>query len=139
MPLVHAGTCPSETREAIQRLAAPPTVLSGLYLYCNCWDEAHEAADNGETPENYFWHAIVHRQEPDAGNSAWWFRKTGNHPVFPKLCREAAALGYSPKSEWDPFAFIEFCGSGSAVELAMRIQLAEWQVLFDHCARERTS
>ncbi len=40
----------------------------------------------------------------------------------------------------DPFAFIDFCeqarrrpGSESE-QLALRIQLAEWQILFDYCA-----
>lgn len=144
MPLVHAGTCSSEARESIQRLTAPSTVLSGLYLYCNCWEDAHVAADNGEIPENYFWHAIAHRQEPDPGNSAYWFRKTGKHPVFKRLQEEAAALGYAPKPDWDPFAFIQFCMSGFSSEIAMQIQLIEWQLLFDHCAGdhcagERTS
>jgi hypothetical protein len=141
MPLVHAGSASgcfsNETCTAIEQLAARSPVLSGLYLYCNCWDEAHEAADKGETPENYFWHAIVHRQEPDPGNAAYWFRKTANHPVFPRLRKEAAALGYAPTEHWDPFAFIEFCQSGSSKETATRVQLAEWQLLFDYCARER--
>jgi hypothetical protein len=42
---------------------------------------------------------------------------------------------------WDPFAFAAFCDRarkqpGSAqMKAAMEIQRAEWQILFDYCAR----
>jgi hypothetical protein len=66
---------------------------------------------------------------------------TGKHAIFPRLAAEAATAGYRVSGEWDPFAFIQFCESarrqaGSAEEqLAMRVQLLEWQLLFDYCAR----
>ena len=139
MPLVRDPRCPTELRDAVKRLAVSRSVRAGLYLYCSCWDEAHTTADSVNDPDGYFWHAIVHRQEPDPDNSAYWFRKTGNHPIFPKLASEAALCGYETGRDWNPFHFIEFCdaaGSGSAEEhLAMKVQLAEWQLLFDHCVR----
>ena len=127
----------------MKRLSVSESVRAGLYLYCSCWDEAHATADAVEDPDGYFWHAIVHRQEPDPGNSAYWFRKTGDHPIFPKLAEEAAVCGYQTgriDETWDPFRFIEFCDSGAATgsareNLAMKVQLAEWQLLFDHCMR----
>jgi hypothetical protein len=112
-----------------------------LYLYCGCWDAGHTSADSVENPNGYFWHAIAHRQEPDPGNSAYWFRKTGKHPIFPRLAAEAANSGYRHSSEWDPFAFIEYCEAarrrlGSPDEhVALAVQLREWQLLFDYCAR----
>ena len=42
---------------------------------------------------------------------------------------------------WDPFAFVQFCERarlqpGTTQETAaMQIQRAEWQLLFDYCAR----
>ena len=135
MPLVHEADGSTELRDAVKRLAVPETVKTGLYLYCSCWDEAHNTADAVEDPDGYFWHAIVHRQEPDPGNSAYWFHKAGDHPIFPKLTEEAAACGYQTNSIWDPFRFIRFCETASNEHLAMKVQLVEWQLLFDHCAR----
>jgi hypothetical protein len=139
MPLVREAGCSPELRDAVKRLAMSESLKAGLYLYCACWDEAHTTADAVEDPDGYFWHAIVHRQEPDPGNSAYWFRKTGDHPIFPKLAEEAAVCGYRSSRTWDPFHFIEFCdaaGTGSSQKLvAMKVQLVEWQLLFDHCAR----
>jgi len=135
MPLVRGPAGPIELRDAVKRLAVYESVKVGLYLYCSCWDEAHTTADAVENPDGYFWHAIVHRQEPDPANSAYWFRKTGNHPVFLGLAAEAAALGYETGHTWDPFRFIDFCGASADEDLAMKVQLVEWQLLFDHCVR----
>jgi hypothetical protein len=146
LPLVRSGSASPELRKAISELPVTESVRSGLYLYCGCWDEAHSTADSIERPDGYFWHGIVHRQEPDPGNAAYWFRKTGVHPVFARLGAEAAGCGYKIEpaasgGEWDPFAFIEYCESvrrrpGSYEEqVAMKVQLIEWQLLFDYCAR----
>jgi hypothetical protein len=135
MPLVKAGTVSPEACEAVKGLKSlPALVRSGLYLYCGCWDAGHTTADSVETPDGYFWHAIAHRQEPDPANAGYWFRKVGKHPIFPRLASEAAAAGYPATREWDPFAFVEFCQAGDE-QIARRVQLLEWQLLFDHCAR----
>ena len=124
----------------MKRFAAPEAVSAGLYFYFSCWDEAHSTADAVENPDGYFWHAIVHRQEPDPGNSAYWFRKTGAHPIFPELGRSGRPrISHGPAL--GPVCFIQFCETagkrpGSKEErLARQVQLVEWQLLFDHCAR----
>jgi hypothetical protein len=115
---------------------APEAALSGLYVYFSCFEEAHAMAQDIATPEGSYWHAIVHRQEPDAGNAAYWFRQVGTHPIFPALASAAGQEG-----PWDPFAFIDLCEQarrqpGSDLEARMRaIQRTEWQLLFDYCAR----
>jgi hypothetical protein len=150
MPLAK-GTCSSP--QARERIAgsgapalfpgarAPEAALAALYLYFSCWEEAHETAQSVHTAEGSYWHAIVHRQEPDAGNSSYWFRRAGRHAIFPALLAEAAAIA-GPRfgQSWDPFGFIEECEQarrepGSEKErMVLEIQRAEWQLLFDYCA-----
>lgn len=79
----------------------------------------------------------MHRREPDPSNSKYWWRRVGPHPVLGQLRERATALGYTFTS---PEAFVDVCervrGTGSADEdLARRVQLLEWQLLFDHCYR----
>jgi hypothetical protein len=119
---------------------SPEGAMAGLYLYFGCWSEAHETAQNIRTAEGSYWHAIVHRQEPDAWNSDYWFRQVGRHPIFPALRDAAAAAGVDFGPEWRPAAFIQFCENarsapGSDTERqAYAIQQIEWQLLFDYCA-----
>jgi len=119
---------------------APEAAMAGLWLYFSCFDEAHGIAQDVETPDGSFWHGILHRQEPDAGNAAYWFRRVGQHPVFPALGDAARRLGYPTGAGWDPYAFINACEEARGAPesdrevLMRRVQLAEWQLLFHHCA-----
>jgi hypothetical protein len=159
MPLAH-GRCESAaareilTASSAQTLFpasfAPEAALSGLWLYFSCYDESHKISQDISSREGSFWHAILHRQEPDPGNSAYWFRRVGSHAIFPELREEAdryvseTGASFRPGAEWDPFAFIDFCESarqhpGSNDErAALLIQRAEWQCLFDFCARKHS-
>ena len=154
MPL-RRQRCAEEPRRLIAAVSAkqvfpsakaPEAALSGLYLYFSCWEEAHHVAQDISSPEGSYWHAMVHRQEPDAGNAAYWFRRVGEHPVFSALHAAASQMaaahpegGLRLSKKWDPFAFVDLCVNaqpGSALEkLAIEIQRAEWQLLFDYCAR----
>ncbi len=158
MPLVSRG---SDCAEAVKRLKTskdelfsnaphPNGALAGLWLYFSCFEEAHEVAQDDSSAEGSFWHAILHRQEPDSGNSAYWFRRVGAHPVFTALVDESVRIikkypeaEFRPSVKWDAFGFILFCERarqqpGSASEAAaLEIQRAEWQLLFDHCARPK--
>lgn len=160
IPLV-AGQCSSV--EAAQRLAStsaskifpssysPEGALAGLWLYFSCFEEAHRVAQDLNSAEGAFWHAILHRQEPDSGNAAYWFRRVHTHKVYRELFKEAAEIvthypqaEFRPGSDWDPFAFVMFCERarkqpGSQSErAALEIQRAEWQLLFDYCARHKS-
>ncbi len=125
---------------------AAEAALAGLHLYLGDWARAHEVSQNIDSPEGRYWHAIVHRMEPDASNAGYWFRALGQHPIFGQLWREARAivamhgLPLTAGENWDPFAFVKICGEGaarpgSALErAACDVQLLEWQLLFDYCA-----
>ena len=115
----------------------PECALSGLFLYFSCLNEAHELAQKFATADAAYWHGIMHRMEGDGYNAGYWFHRAGTHPVFPSLHRKAGELDYKQGREWDPFAFIRFCEASAGTkdeDLAKRVQLAEWQVLFDYCA-----
>jgi hypothetical protein len=160
IPLV-SSTCSSEAaRTRLKRqeafdlfpqARAPKEALGGLWLYFSCWNECHDIVQDLNSQEAGFWHAILHRQEPDAANSAYWFRRVGGHVLFPDLVAAARDIvarhpdaGFRIDAKWDPFSFVDFCEEarkepGSAAErAAIEIQLAEWQLLFDFCARRRT-
>ena len=125
----------------------PEAPTAGLFLYFSCFEEAHRLLEICETAEGMLWHAILHRQEPDSGNAGYWFRKAGPHPTFTALAHATVRILRRRREaefrtgRWDPFAFIEFCDRareqpGSLqVDTAMEIQRAEWQILFDYCAR----
>src|SRR5689334_12669351 len=111
MPLVQGPySAPARTRlqaatakQLFSASRAPEAALAGLYLYFSCWEDAHTIAQDISTAEGSYWHAIVHRQEPDAGNASYWFRQVGIHPIFPDLASTAAGLGFPAAGKWDPF------------------------------------
>jgi hypothetical protein len=126
----------------------PEAALSGLWLRFGEWDRAHSIAQDLPSAEGSYWHAIIHRQEPDGWNSGYWFRRVRLHPVFEQLAGEARGLaaarpeaGFKVAGPWDPFSFIDFCQGpaskpGSPAEtLALDIQEIEWRLLFGWCVR----
>jgi hypothetical protein len=155
MPLTCSGCSSEAARRELQELKAkdlfpktknPDAPMAGLWLYFSCFEEAHQLADACSGKDGDYWHAIVHRQEPDSGNAAYWFRRVSTHTIFTELSREAGRISERfPAAEfrsanWDPYAFIDLCERarsqpGSPQEqAALEIQRVEWQLLFDHCA-----
>ena len=108
---------------------------AGLWLANDFLDESHTISQDLPSATGSFWHAVMHRREPDAFNSKYWWRKVGPHPVLDQLGEQAPALGYTFTN---PFDFVDFCeqvrGSGTPDEgLAERVQWLEFCLLFDHC------
>jgi len=112
----------------------PEAAHAGLWLYCGYFDESHSIAQEIHTADGSYWHGILHRMEPDAWNAGYWFRRVGNHPLFPQVRAAAKELGFA---NWDPFAFIDACDKAAPYSqlLLQQVQLAEWQILFHSCAK----
>ena len=115
--------------------------ISALWLLHDFLHESHEISQDIDTPTGSYWHGIMHRREPDPDNAKYWFRRIGAHPVVEMLGSEAPQLGYPYQN---PLVFVDFCervrGSASDDEmLARRVQLLEWQLLFDWCYRKAIS
>lgn len=123
--------------------------ISGLWLLHDFLDDSHTISQDISSQEGSYWHAIMHRREPDYSNAKYWFRRVGNHPIFDALAREARQLAAESSSEskslaflseteaWDPYAFVDFCerADASNERLANEIAGAEWRLLFDYCFR----
>jgi hypothetical protein len=160
MPLVCAGCTSAKAKAALTgkrpaqlfpNAPSPDAALSGLWLYFGCFNQCHEICQDLATAEGAYWHAILHRQEPDPGNAAYWFRRVGRHALYPALVEHARDIvqrepgaSFTIAEAWDPFAFVDLCESARqqpadtpAHRAAREIQLAEWQLLFDDCARPR--
>jgi hypothetical protein len=130
---ISTAFAPAAVRDADMARAC----LAGLWLRFNHLDESHGISQGLLTPEGSFWHAVMHRREPDPGNSKYWWRRVGSHPVIQQLAEQAPALGYNYT---DPFAFVDFCermrGSGGTEEaMAEDVQELEWRLLFAACLR----
>lgn len=126
--------------------------VSALWLWHDYLDESHTISQSLETAEGSYWHGIMHRREPDYFNAKYWFRRVGQHPIFPSLAKQAQQLARqhtldSPaafllsKSTWDPFQFIDLCeaiahGKSRCESVAQEIAKLEWQWLFDYCWKQ---
>lgn len=115
-------------------LSEPSLCLSGLWLLAGELDRSHSISQNIHSAEGSFWHGIMHRREGDFGNSKYWFRRVGSHPVLDQLAEISEGV-YS-----DPYDFVDQCSraSGSDGEASKRCRQAqwlEWQALMAHCIR----
>jgi hypothetical protein len=107
---------------------------------------SHTVSQGIPSGDGSFLHGIMHRREPDYGNAAYWFRRVGEHPAFPKLAEavparlrasEAAELvdALTPNGRWDPFAMIRACevalrvGDPVQVEALKEVQRLEFENL----------
>lgn len=124
--------------------------ISGVWLLHDFLDESHTISQEVLTNTGSYWHAIMHRREPDYSNAKYWFRRVGDHAVYQPLAnaaRELAGAASDDRSremfssgEWDPFRFVDLCEAATlestAAALCRKVAQAEWSLLFDFCYRQ---
>ena len=103
------------------------SIRAGLLLLNDCFDASHSLSQSMEGHQNAdYWHAILHRREPDYGNAKYWFRQVGRHANFAELAQQVTTMisraagsletklrRWLPRlvtaSGWEPFAFVDLC------------------------------
>lgn len=114
--------------------------LSGLWLLYNYLDQSHTISQDLPSSTGSYWHAIMHRREPDYSNAKYWFRRAGHHPAMDTLAEEASALAagvdldrytqFLAAPQWDAMAMVDACeaaaqGKCPQVELLQKVAQAE--------------
>lgn len=131
VPDLGRGTPVAAALPVLEAWDGPDACRAGLLLHFDHWDAAHAIAQDLDTPDGAYLHAILHRREPDAFNAGYWFRRVGRHPVAVAMTAEP---GYGT-----PAGFVDVCervrGTGTPAEdRAKALQLLEWRRLMTHCA-----
>jgi len=123
-------------------------IHSLLLLWHDHLDASHTISQGIEEADGSFVHAIMHRREPDAWNSKYWWRRVGNHPAFREIGRrvdellkgsqrrERADLARRlvPDGNWDASAFVDACDAAkddSVIRTLQQIQRIETEVLLE--------
>ena len=138
-------------RTRLQRPASRADAVAfaaGILQMHDCLDASHARSQSiegtGRHSAGDYWHAIMHRREPDYGNSKYWFRHVGSaHPVYSDLalraaqildaCRDPDAAVWRQRVirvvDWDPYAFVDLCQAVSKNEswpLAVAVRQIQW-------------
>ena len=79
----------------------------------------------------------------DFGNAKYWFRKVGDHPIFPSLASAAYSIDsdrFQATGVWDPYAFIDCCEEAAKKNVSdstlSEVASVEWELLFAYCFQQ---
>ncbi len=123
-------------------------IRSGLLLRGDFQEESHTLSQAIGSAEGSYWHAIMHRLEPDYSNSKYWFNRVGTHPVFEQLGARASSvaneelLAEFSSPSWDPFRFTDTCEATVGGRLGQyrheleQLQELEFDLLLAHCYQQ---
>lgn len=153
-----SGRSPEVLLGGADRVADPElarAVQAGLLLWNDELDASHTIAQGLPGISGSYWHALMHRREPDYSNSQYWFARVDEHPIFPDLRQAALAVGATSRAEsvqaqrraietvveWDPCRFVSACEAvarrpDADLEAYLRqVQLTEIRLLLLYCLR----
>lgn len=143
---------------------SPETVAlkGGLILWQGLLHQSHEYSQtiegDGQFRHGDYWHAIMHRMEPDDMNAKYWFRRVGTHPVSNLMTKLVTAIIEAPETpdvvrsaftklifkkqvykgpdstgSWDAFEFVDLCSQLRKQEteplLTWTLKLQQWEML----------
>ncbi len=143
-PLTPAGPHDPALSALIHACNCSPAVKAGLLLWNDDLDGSHRLSQQIDSPTGAYWHAIMHRREPDYWNSKYWFRRVGAHPAMARIAQEAGAeLRAAPwlaNGRYDPFGFVDACEAttraGTDTARLQIFQMLEIRILLDHTRAE---
>lgn len=150
----------SEQLPRVQTPSAATALHAGLWMAADFLDESHELSQSmqgqGKHSDGDYWHALMHRREPDYGNAKYWFRRVGEHPIFSDLTLTAETILDRSESDaapmwksrlgvptaWDPCVFVDLCQLAAKdrntplARTARQLQWSEMLLLLAHCTRQ---
>ena len=96
-----------------------------LLLWHDRLDAAHRLVQEREGDRDAdCLHAIMHRREPDEGNSHYWWARVGRHPLAAELATEAKRLDLmvlnGPDGTFRPQEMSSACCRGTLPSTALR-------------------
>lgn len=137
----------NEAAESLQR-EMRLACRAGLLLMNDDLKASHDYSQQIESSTGSFWHAIMHRREGDFSNANYWWRKTGNHPVFPQIYAAATCSMQGDEDEntkkilmvleragtWQPMEFVAACERIAPRDSPLcAVQFAEMCALLNWC------
>ena len=132
-------------------------VRIGLLVWNDAYDKPHGMLQDINSKTGSYWHAILHRREPDYSNSQYWFGRVGSHPIFPTLRKrvldfleedssESSQLAsyaeeIEGKDNWDAPQFVDWCQAAEqnpnaeVIEFLQKAQVEEIKLLLEYSYR----
>lgn len=156
---VHAACRGFELSATASDRVEQSALRAGLLQINDDLDASHRFSQSiegeGRHQNGDYWHAIMHRREPDDSNSKYWFRRVGTHPIFGELeeiAREVLSQSTSGDvgawtrklcgEGWNAMAFVDLCSiarqsPGSALDTAAReLQWFEMMLLLEQTIQD---
>ena len=142
--LVPQGVYDPALSAAIQACECAETMKAGLLLWNDDLEPSHQLLQSIGSATGSYWHAILHRREPDYSNSKYWFNRTGQHPALATIAALAAPsfpdAPWLSQGKYDPFAFVDACEAAAKNKTdptpLQAFQALEIRALLDHSRKE---